>query len=84
MLKSGIDVTLTIDRNIQKEISKRLKSAVTRFRANHGSVIVMNPTTGAVIAMVNYPDYDPNNFTSIYDMEPVLYVDYPKPSIDLF
>ena len=84
MLKSGIDITLTIDRNIQKEISKRLKSAVTRFRANHGSVIVMNPTTGAVIAMVNYPDYDPNNFTSIYDMEPVLYVDYPKPSIDLF
>ncbi|MBC7498207.1 penicillin-binding protein 2 [Candidatus Gracilibacteria bacterium] len=84
ILKNGIDVTLTVDRNIQKEISKRLESAVTRFRANRGSVVVMDPTTGAVIAMVNYPNYDPNNYTNVYDMEPVLYVNYPNPSIDLF
>ncbi len=84
ILKSGIDVTLTIDRNIQKEISKKLESAVTRFRANRGSVIVMNPITGAVIAMVNYPHFEPNNFTNVYDMEPVLYANYPNPSIDLF
>lgn len=77
-------MTLTIDRNIQKEISKKLESAVTRFRANRGSVIVMNPITGAVIAMVNYPHFDPNNFTNVYDMEAVLYVNYPNPSIDLF
>lgn len=44
----------------------------------------MDPTTGAVIAMVNYPHYDPNNFTNVYDMEPVLYMNYPNPSIDLF
>jgi len=44
----------------------------------------MDPTTGAVIAMVNYPDYDPNNFTNVYDMEPVLYMNYPNPSFDLF
>ena len=84
ILKSGVDVTLTVDRNIQKEISKRLESAVTRFRANRGSVIVMDPTTGAIIAMVNYPNYDPNSYTSVYDMEPVLYVNYPNPSVDLF
>lgn len=84
ILKNGVDITLTIDRNIQKEISKRLQSAVTRFRANRWSVIVMDPTTGAVIAMVNYPHYDPNNFTSVYDMEPVLYMNYPNPSFDLF
>ncbi len=84
ILKSGIDVTLTIDRNIQKEISKKLESAVTRFRANRWSVIVMNPMNGAVIAMVNYPHFDPNNFTNVYDMEPVLYANYPNPSIDLF
>jgi cell division protein FtsI/penicillin-binding protein 2 len=84
ILKNGINVTLTVDRNIQKEISKKLESAVTRFRANRGSVIVMDPTSGAIIAMVNYPNYDPNNFTNVYDMEPVLYVNYPNPSTDLF
>ncbi len=84
ILKNGINVTLTVDRNIQKEISKKLESAITRFRANRGSVIVMDPTTGAIIAMVNYPNYDPNNFTNVYDMEPVLYVNYPNPSTDLF
>ncbi len=84
ILKNGVDITLTIDRNIQKEISKRLSSAVTRFRANRGSVIVMDPTTGAIIAMVNSPNYDPNNFTNVYDMEPILYVNYPNPSVDLF
>ena len=84
LLKNGIDITLTIDRNIQKEISRKLESAVTRFRANRGSAIVMDPKTGAIIAMANYPNYDPNNFTSVYDMEPVLYVNYPNPSVDLF
>ncbi len=84
ILKNGINVTLTVDRNIQKEISKKLESAVTRFRANRWSVIVMDPISGAIIAMVNYPNYDPNNFTNVYDMEPVLYLNYPNPSTDLF
>lgn len=84
ILKNWINVTLTVDRNIQKEISKKLETAIIKFRANRGSVIVMDPTTGAIIAMVNYPNYDPNNFTNVYDMEPVLYVNYPNPSIDLF
>ena len=44
----------------------------------------MDPTTGGVVAMVNYPNYDPNSYTSVYDMEPVLYVTYPNPSVDLF
>jgi cell division protein FtsI/penicillin-binding protein 2 len=83
-IQSGIDVTLTIDRNIQKEISKRLESAVKRFRSNRGSVIVMDPTTGAVVAMANYPNYDPNSYTNIYDMENISYNTYPNPSTDLF
>lgn len=44
----------------------------------------MDPKTGAITAMVNYPSYDPNNFTDVYDMEPVLYADYPNPREDLF
>ncbi len=82
--KSGVDITLTIDRNIQKELSKRLETFVKRFRANQGSVIVMDPKTGAITAMVNYPDYDPNNFTDVYELEPVLYSRYKNPAFDLF
>lgn len=82
--QNGADISLTIDRNIQKEISKRLENAVQRFRANRGSVVVMDPKTGAITAMVNYPHYDPNQFTDIYEMEPVQYSDYPNPWYDLF
>jgi cell division protein FtsI/penicillin-binding protein 2 len=84
VLRNGIDITLTIDRNLQKEISKRLKDAVVNFRANKWSVIVMNPKTGAVIAMVNYPDFNPNSFTDVYEMERVLYTTYQNPLFDLW
>lgn len=83
-LKNGANVTLTIDRNIQKHVSTLLAKAVNDFRANKGSVIVMNPKTGAVIAMVNYPDYNPNNFTDVYEMERVNMTKYPNPNADLF
>jgi cell division protein FtsI/penicillin-binding protein 2 len=83
-LRSGVDMTLTIDRNLQKEIAKRLKDAVLGFRANKGSVVVMNPKTGAIIAMVNYPDFSPNSFTDVYEMERVLYTTYPNPIFDLW
>lgn len=44
----------------------------------------MDPKTGAVVAMVNYPDYDPNNFTDVYEMEKVDYNTYSNPYFDLF
>jgi cell division protein FtsI/penicillin-binding protein 2 len=82
-LKSGVDTTLTIDRNIQKEIAKRAELAQKKYRANRVSVIVMNPKTGAVVAMVNSPSFDANDFTDVYDMELVSYATYPKPELDL-
>ena len=83
-MKNGVDITLTIDRNIQKEISFRLARAVEKFRANKWSAIVMDPKTGAIISMVNYPDFDPNNFTQVYEMEKVDYAKYQNPYFDLF
>lgn len=44
----------------------------------------MNPKTGAIIAMANYPDYDANSFTDVYEMKRVNYTEYPNPSFDLF
>lgn len=43
----------------------------------------MDPKTGAILSMVNYPDYDPNNFPEVYEMERVLYATYPNPVEDL-
>ncbi|HRI35694.1 MAG TPA: hypothetical protein PK765_01090 [bacterium] len=65
----GTDMTLTIDRNVQKEVSKLLAESVEQFQANKGTIVVMEPTTGAIIAMADYPTFDANNFGSVYDIE---------------
>lgn len=83
MMKNGVNISLTIDRNIQKEISKKLERAVKNFRANRASVIVTNPKTGAIIAMVNYPSYDPNQFTNVHEIEPIT-KEYSNPLFELF
>jgi stage V sporulation protein D (sporulation-specific penicillin-binding protein) len=44
----------------------------------------MDPKTGDIISMVNYPDYDPNNFTQVNAMEKVNYAKYQNPFFDLF
>lgn len=82
-LKSGVDLTLTIDRVVQSEISRILERSVKEYRANKGSIIVMDPKTWAIISMANYPNYDPNEFTQVYAMEKVSYGRYPNPSFDL-
>lgn len=56
----GADVTTTIDGNIQYAAYRELEATVKKARAKSGSVIVMNPETGAIYAAVNYPSYDPN------------------------
>ncbi|MDD3646198.1 MAG: penicillin-binding protein 2 [Candidatus Gracilibacteria bacterium] len=79
----GARIYSTIDRNIQKEIEEILESGVKEYRANKGSVVVMNPKTGAIIAMANYPSYNPNNPGNVYELEKVNYGKYPDPLIDL-
>ncbi len=62
---AGDDVTLTLDRNIQAEAENDIKSGVQDAKAASGSIIVIDPNTGAVKAMANYPTYDPNNYQSV-------------------
>lgn len=57
----GRSLILTIDKTIQYIVEKKLKEGVQMYDAVSGSVIVMNPSTGEVIAMANYPFYDPGN-----------------------
>lgn len=63
----GTSLVLTIDRNIQSQAETFLKQGVQDVKADSGSVIVLDPDTGAVKAMANYPTYDPNDYTKVID-----------------
>ncbi|HEX8367487.1 MAG TPA: penicillin-binding protein 2 [Pyrinomonadaceae bacterium] len=56
------DVYLTISNSIQYKVEQALKSGVEAARAKSGTAIVLDPKTGEVLAMANYPTFDPNKF----------------------
>lgn len=64
MNPKGQDVTLTIDAAIQHICEKELEKMVKEKEALRGTVIVMNPKNGEILAYAVYPNYDPNNFRS--------------------
>lgn len=57
---SGSDVHLTIDRAIQQQVELALRQSVKKFRAKGGSVMIMEPKTGKILALANAPDFNPN------------------------
>ena len=59
--KQGKDITLSIDRKIQYLAYKYIKEGVLNNHAEAGSAVVIDVKTGEVLAMVNYPSYNPNN-----------------------
>lgn len=59
----GATLSLTIDRSVQYLIEKELQQAVIRYGAQSGSIIVMEPTGGAILGMASYPTYDPNTYS---------------------
>lgn len=58
----GADLVLTIDRDIQFLVEGVLKDAVTRYGAQSGSILIMDPKTGEILAMASNPTFDPNNY----------------------
>jgi len=65
--RDGADIFLTLDRNIQSVVEDALAAAVGENEAERGHVIVMDPSTGAILAMATYPSYDPNDFVEVDD-----------------
>ena len=57
----GQDLRLSIDRQLQYFANRALETAVTEAEAESGSVVVMDTRTGEIMAMVNYPTYNPND-----------------------
>ncbi len=58
----GSDLILTIDRTIQMIVCSKLQAWVLQHGADGGTVIVMNPKTGALLAMCSVPDFEPATF----------------------
>ena len=58
----GEDVTLTIDAAIQHVCEKEIEKMVKEKNAERGTVIVMNPKNGEILAYAVYPTFDPNNY----------------------
>ena len=57
----GERLTLSIDAKIQHLAFRELKKAITEHRAKAGGIVVLDAITGEVLAMVNFPTYNPNN-----------------------
>ncbi len=59
----GVNLTLSIDRVIQHDAEKFLEEGVKASGAEKGTVVVMDPQTGEILAMTNYPTFDPRHET---------------------
>lgn len=59
--ENGYDITLTIDSNIQSIVENNLAQAVEEYNCESGITIAMDPSTGKILAMADYPSYDCNN-----------------------
>jgi cell division protein FtsI (penicillin-binding protein 3) len=59
---AGHDITLSIDQGIQFVAERELRNAARTFEAAAGSVIVVEPRTGEILAIASYPGYNPNDY----------------------
>ncbi len=62
---TGTSYLLTIDRSVQAMAEQQLAQGVQAVKAKSGSVVIMDPRSGAIIAMANYPSFDPNNYGTV-------------------
>ena len=69
--KDGSDIYTTINKKLQSVVEKAIKDGVEKYDATSGSVLIMDPKTGSIMALANYPDYDPNLRE---ELEPSVYV----------
>lgn len=65
--QDGADIALTLDRAVQYQAEAILKNAVEKYQAEDASLVVLDPQTGAILAMANYPSFDPNEFNKAPD-----------------
>jgi len=67
--QKGENIILTIDYNIQFFAEKLLEKAKKDLEIEEGQIIVMDPNSGKILALANFPNFDPNKYSEIKDME---------------
>ncbi|MBN1916110.1 penicillin-binding protein 2 [Candidatus Dojkabacteria bacterium] len=65
--RRGSTLITTIDKTLQQKVEEKLEEGVNRYEAKSGTAIIMDPKTGKILAMANYPDFDPNKYYEIED-----------------
>ncbi len=68
VVREGKNIVLTIRSGIQKKVEKILAYKVKEYGAKSGSVIIMDPHTGEILVMANYPSFDPNKYWEAKDV----------------
>lgn len=83
--ENGSDLVLTIDRNVEFFACEKLKEAVKKHGASGGSVIIVSPKTGAIVAMCSEPSFNPNNYSDVKDISvfnnPAIFYQYEPGSV---
>ena len=59
---SGMNISLTIDIDIQKSVERELDNIIDMFEPDNALAIVMDPNTGEILALGSRPDYNPNSY----------------------
>jgi cell division protein FtsI (penicillin-binding protein 3) len=62
--RDGSNLVLTLDRSIQYKVEAELERAIQRYEATGGTILVVDPGSGAILAMASRPSYDPNDFAT--------------------
>lgn len=63
----GVDLVTSIDKAIQIDLDSKLKDGIEKYGAKGGTAIVMEPSTGRILAMSSYPSYDPAMYSEYGD-----------------
>lgn len=83
--EDGAKIILTIDRTLQFMTCSLLKEAVEEYGAEGGSVVIIEPATGKVMSMCGVPDFDPNNYSKVENINqfnnPAIFLAYEPGSI---
>lgn len=74
--QDGSTLVLWLDRSVQRIVEQKLADGISKYGAKSGTITVMDPKTGGIVAMASYPAYDPGNYNS-FPKE-----NYPNPVVE--
>jgi cell division protein FtsI/penicillin-binding protein 2 len=82
--QNGIDLLTYIDKSVQMTVENKLKEGIEKYGAKNGTIVVMDPKTGGILADASYPSYDPReyfNFGNDYFINPAVSLSFEPGSV---